>query len=243
MTETKATVDVITAEVRVLSVGSRQVTLSVYNQLDIVKPLEIDPFGRVAPKDGKPSIVWVVGKHTKTGALVRSYLPTTKDRMDEYMCNALRPVEEAQKQVNLWAVDAKTARDNAKRLREQAAEKTRDDGWQTIGNYETQAAECDAAAATAATELERLRHVAEATHKRAKAAVLRAEVESLEAEAAEHDQKADHADKEHRGWVNIASQRQDVYDQQWNAKHELSDRWSQLPLIVLAGLRLSVPAG
>jgi hypothetical protein len=42
-----ATVEVLTAEVRVLMVGSRQVTLSVYRQLDETLPECIEPFGRV----------------------------------------------------------------------------------------------------------------------------------------------------------------------------------------------------
>jgi hypothetical protein len=42
-----ATVETLTAEVRVLIVGSRQVTLSVFRQLDEVHPEEIKPFGRV----------------------------------------------------------------------------------------------------------------------------------------------------------------------------------------------------
>ena len=47
MTITAARVEVLTAEVRVLMVGSRQVTLSVYGQLDYAKPDQIEPFGRV----------------------------------------------------------------------------------------------------------------------------------------------------------------------------------------------------
>lgn len=46
MTET-ATVELLTAEVRVLMVGSRQVTLSVARQLDFADPQEIEPFGRI----------------------------------------------------------------------------------------------------------------------------------------------------------------------------------------------------
>jgi hypothetical protein len=42
-----ATVEVLTAEVRVLMVGSRQVTLSVARQLDWVERSELEPFGRV----------------------------------------------------------------------------------------------------------------------------------------------------------------------------------------------------
>ena len=47
MAAVTAEVQVLTAEVRVLMVGSRQVTLSVYRQLDWMLPEEITPFGRV----------------------------------------------------------------------------------------------------------------------------------------------------------------------------------------------------
>jgi hypothetical protein len=42
-----ATVEALTAQVRVLMVGSRQITLSVYWQLDDVDPDEVEIFGRV----------------------------------------------------------------------------------------------------------------------------------------------------------------------------------------------------
>ena len=77
MTTTTARVEVLTAEVRVLQVGRRQVTLSVYRQLDRVDPDEIEPFGRVNVE--APSGSWlgerqveVVGRHVETGALVAS---------------------------------------------------------------------------------------------------------------------------------------------------------------------------
>ncbi len=47
MAAVTAEVQVLTAEVRVLMVGSRQVTLSVFRQLDWVPEDEIVPFGRV----------------------------------------------------------------------------------------------------------------------------------------------------------------------------------------------------
>jgi hypothetical protein len=47
MGSSSATVEVLTAEVRVLMVGSRQVTLSVYGQLDVVPLSVMTPFGRV----------------------------------------------------------------------------------------------------------------------------------------------------------------------------------------------------
>ena len=75
MTATAARVEVLTAEVRVLMVGSRQVTMSVYNQLDQVKPGEIAPFGRVAPRDADSGWINVVGVSTRDadrGTLVRA---------------------------------------------------------------------------------------------------------------------------------------------------------------------------
>lgn len=75
MTDT-ATVETLTAEVRVLMVGNRQVTLSVYRQLDKVDLMEIEPFGRV--NDSKQKGTWVVGKDPQ-GQLSRAYVhPTEK---------------------------------------------------------------------------------------------------------------------------------------------------------------------
>jgi hypothetical protein len=74
MTTASARVEVLTAEVRVLMVGSRQVTLSVYNQLDEVPPDGIEPFGRVSPKDARWRSIEVVGRD-EIGALVRAWVP------------------------------------------------------------------------------------------------------------------------------------------------------------------------
>jgi hypothetical protein len=68
-----ATVETVTAEVRVLMVGSRQVTMSVYNQLDEVSHDRIDAFGRVRPRDEDWRFVHVVGRDRESGALVRSF--------------------------------------------------------------------------------------------------------------------------------------------------------------------------
>jgi len=53
-------------------VGSRQVTLSVYNQLDEVPYTDIEPFGRVRPRDAERGRVCVVGRDKESGVLVRS---------------------------------------------------------------------------------------------------------------------------------------------------------------------------
>jgi hypothetical protein len=66
-----ATVEVLTAEVRVLMVGSRQVTLSVYRQLDYCEPEVITPFGRVRDKDQDYGDVYVIGVDD-VGSLVKS---------------------------------------------------------------------------------------------------------------------------------------------------------------------------
>ena len=63
-------VEVLTAEVRALMVGSRQITLSVYRQLDTVPPERIEPFGRV--RDGHDTGLWVIGRDKTDGALVRA---------------------------------------------------------------------------------------------------------------------------------------------------------------------------
>lgn len=65
------TIETLTAEVRAVMIGKRQVTLSVYRQLDDVPWADIEPFGRVRDsKDG--SGIYVVGRHRDTGVLSRS---------------------------------------------------------------------------------------------------------------------------------------------------------------------------
>lgn len=71
MSTATATVETLTAEVRVLMVGSRQVTLSVFGQLDRVGIHAIEPFGRVHPRDADADRIYVVGR-SLTGTLVRS---------------------------------------------------------------------------------------------------------------------------------------------------------------------------
>lgn len=84
--ERDATVTTLTAEVRVLMVGSRQVTLSVYGQLDEVDWKEVAPFGRVNPREAEPWQTWIVGRHRESGILVRSWIltPEAIDELDEW---------------------------------------------------------------------------------------------------------------------------------------------------------------
>lgn len=78
--EHDATVKTLTAEVRVLMVGSRQVTLSVYGQLDQVDYAEIEPFGRVNPR-GEDDYLCIVGRSKRDGTLVRSRVPYSSDAL------------------------------------------------------------------------------------------------------------------------------------------------------------------
>lgn len=78
MSEAKtATVEVLTAEVRVLMVGSRQVTLSVAKQLDFVPAGEIDPFGRIRMSDSHANRLDVIG--SASGVLVRSKVTRSRE--------------------------------------------------------------------------------------------------------------------------------------------------------------------
>jgi hypothetical protein len=80
-----ATVETLRAEVRVLQVGSRQITLSVVKQLDRARYEDIEPMGRVrsgrrddTPRAGECGVE-VVGRHRDSGALVFGYAPTSHD--------------------------------------------------------------------------------------------------------------------------------------------------------------------
>ena len=76
-----ATVEVLTAEVRVLMVGSRQVTLSVFRQLDYCSPQEIEPFGRVNDASADDDYLRVVGRDDD-GVLVMSRIGNSRVHRD-----------------------------------------------------------------------------------------------------------------------------------------------------------------
>lgn len=75
-----AAVDVLTAEVRAVMVGNRQVTLSVYRQLDWVEPDHIEPWGRVRATKGEDAIE-LIGRDPNGNLVassvdpVRNYVP------------------------------------------------------------------------------------------------------------------------------------------------------------------------
>lgn len=70
MSTTTTTVETLSAEVRTLVVGKRQITLSVFRQLDCVPLEQCQAFGRVRDKG---SDALLVGRDRDSGALVRSW--------------------------------------------------------------------------------------------------------------------------------------------------------------------------
>ena len=67
-----ATVETLIAEVRVLMVGNRQITMSVAKQLDWVDECYMEPFGRIKLYEHSRLLI---GKHIASGVLVRSTIP------------------------------------------------------------------------------------------------------------------------------------------------------------------------
>lgn len=73
-----ATVTTLTAELRVLQINRRQVTKTIFEQLDRVSPEELAPFGRVqymvSRRIGQrweyQDLQAVVGRHASNGSLV-----------------------------------------------------------------------------------------------------------------------------------------------------------------------------
>ena len=81
MSTNQATVETLTAEVRVLTVGNRQITQSVAKQLDAVPYGQIKPFGRIRFTGDENGTVRVIGADN-TGTLVKS---SVLDRGDDYI--------------------------------------------------------------------------------------------------------------------------------------------------------------
>ena len=246
-TSNSARVETVTAEVRVLMVGSRQVTMSVYSQLDEVWPEAITPFGRVAPRDKQDGWLYVVGS-SAAGHLVRSRLPVDAQTYRRWRgepsvatANKIRDLGE-----NLRRIESQI--EDAERREAQLMD---GDGYYGAPYREKQAADADAEAAdldaqalAAEAEVERLHLAAKAAEWRHKAArhrheaqESRAELEQREAELfalrANHDsasQAIQHLQVKHASQLEAE-----------NAKAAelpgLVAHWHALPLIVLAGLR------
>lgn len=94
---TTATVEVLTAEVRVLMVGSRQITLSVARQLDYVPVTSLEPFGRVRLGSDEPDWLTLIG--AASGVLSLATLRRERTTCAPYgyshLCPEHRPAWEA----------------------------------------------------------------------------------------------------------------------------------------------------
>lgn len=252
-----ATIETLTAEVCVLVVGSRQVTMSVYNQLDYADFDQIEPFGRVTPKDARDGI-YVIGKRRDGGDLVRSVLPATAAGL----AASIKRESSADTHEREAAAhqDKANRRDKAADTLDETAEKLLGDNWipghdaksthgavhhdQRAAKLDEDAAQADRDAQGADTETDRLARLAdaarcrhEAATEREQAAQARAESEQCRARAQEHRQEAQesrhHADAsmiEHNTWVDWEKTRT-------GTATKTTAEWSALPLIVLAGLR------
>lgn len=94
MTKHEATVQTLTAEVRVLTYGTRQITKSVVAQLDAIRADAIQPFGRIrtgqkiAEPWGVPELpeLELIGRHPRTGVLVKANVMST-DRPPNYFAS------------------------------------------------------------------------------------------------------------------------------------------------------------
>lgn len=102
-----ATVEVLSAEVRVLQVGARQVTLSVFRQLDTVGFDAIIPFGRVRdPRDDgsyDSRVMNVIGRDIETGSLVRCHLfAPSHERLAKYPVDLREKYVRVHEQADAW---------------------------------------------------------------------------------------------------------------------------------------------
>jgi hypothetical protein len=112
-TSKTATVEVLTAAVRVLMVGSRQITLSVLRQLDKVAYSECEPFGRVndPQQNEHPHPKWVVGKHQADGTLVRADLGVRpswgddNDKWEQQTWSAINRVQRDAENYSRWVAE------------------------------------------------------------------------------------------------------------------------------------------
>lgn len=92
-------VEVLRAEVRVLTVSSEQVTLTVARQLDAVEPKAIEPFGRVRiDQDSTGQMIEVIG--SAGGVLVRSAtsrkpLRCSRDHLGREQCAEYKRLRQA----------------------------------------------------------------------------------------------------------------------------------------------------
>jgi hypothetical protein len=82
-----AAIRTLTAEVRVLMVGPRQITLAAFGQLDYAEPGQLELFGRVnpGPDEAQLGYMYLIGRHRETGALARCRVPATETAIQGHL--------------------------------------------------------------------------------------------------------------------------------------------------------------
>ncbi len=264
MTNHTATVEALTAEVRVLMVGSRQVTMSVYGQLDQVDYGQIEPFGRVMPKDAQRGFIYVIGKRIGDGDLGSSFLPSTESG-DARWANARSRRASYESSAEDEERCAGTWRQVAAQL-EKAAEIILDDkqesyigfnidleieaGYAAVhhdaqADKHDRAADCyDQKAAAAESEIDRLEAIAAGARERHEAACERQHAQNRRGHAAALKIRAREARagedsyRESAGACRaLAAECAAQEEREKLAVGKVVGTWAALPLIVLAGLR------
>lgn len=253
------TVKTLTAEVRVLMVGSRQITLSVYGQLDDIPDIRITPMGRVAPKDAQAAWVYVVGKDSQTGALARSSLPYTTSAINREIASLSRApysrkmAEDANRNAASCDRDAADLDETAAKLTDGNSSyiKVGDNHLESVpyatenaARHKSDADTAAAAALAAKADVERLKatadeasalYRAESSLQAAQEAV--AVAGQLRTQAAELRERAQAWRTRAQQATRTAETNDENDELERDRIAEVSAEWSALPLIVLAGLR------
>lgn len=244
-----ATVETLTAEVRVLMVGSRQVTMSVYGQLDHVEHGKIEPFGRVMPKDAQHDFVYVIGKRIEGGDLVSSSLPATEPVIKRWITgrSSRAAYERSAEYEDGRAIQCE---DEARKHDENLAKLLGDNVgganyfYARAAEHDQEAAPHEQEASLAEDESSRLTAVAAAANDRLRAIDAKEKAENARAKAAALQVKAQDARTQkavHEANSTAHRKMRDMWAD-WEGEQTpnviaAADEWEALPLIVLAGLR------
>jgi hypothetical protein len=234
-----ARVTTVTAEVKSMMVGSRQVTLSVYGQLDFIGASVITPMGRVKPKDAEWGYVYIVGKHSATGQLARARTPLADVVIEKHVQarSGVRTLKSDLREAEKEAGDSQGRAEKAEKTADEALHGTTYQSDYSADGYDRKMSAAEALAGDAATELERLKALTEVAEARYRAADFRAKAQALLDEATAERENAEDAltaaDRLREGLREAV----DADSRETRRLTTLAVEWAQLPLIVLAGLR------
>lgn len=232
-----ATVEGLSAEVRVLMVGSRQITTSVYLQLDEVPVYGIIPMGRVSVKGTDGSVILVVGKRVGGSELVRSRIPTDRGSLIE-VAHAFDGFKYRDAQAAARDYEGRVNRLDSRMvdLRSKIAEYEYE-GWQSILRCQERAAEYRQSAADADAENIRFRALAQAAEEDSRAAQVQAQRDDLAAQLKQIEENFPNVVAEKAAKFDALPLAQAGFDAHFRSVSQIAQEWAALKLIVLAGLR------